>query len=144
MNLVDANVLLAAVNEADARHERARGWLDGALTGPASVGFAWVSLLAFLRLSTKVGLFPRPLSVRDAVDIVREWLGQPAAVVVHETPSHLDILEDLLRNLGTGANLTSDAHLAALAIEHRGSVVTFDTDFARFPGVRWSEPAASR
>lgn len=144
MNLVDANVLLAAVNEADPRHERARGWLDAELSGGMSVGFAWIVLLAFLRLSTKVGLFPRPLGVDDALDVVRAWLAAPDAVVVQETATHLEVLGSLLASLGTGANLTSDAHLAALALEHRVGVVTFDSDFGRFPGVRWSQPAAER
>lgn len=142
MNLVDANVLLAAMNEGDPRSEVARTWLDGELSGAGSVGFAWAVLLAFLRLSTKVGLFPRPLSVDHALDVVRAWLGQPSAVLVQETSKHLDVLGDLLTPLGAGANLTSDAHLAALALEHRAAVVTFDSDFGRFPGVRWSAPGS--
>lgn len=140
MNLVDANVLLYAVNRSDPRHERARDWLDAELSGGTTVGFAWIVLLAFLRLSTRVGLFPRPLATADALDIVRAWLAQPPAVVVQETPNHLEVLADLLGPTGAGGNLATDAHLAALAVEHRAGVVTFDSDFARFPGVRWSPP----
>ena len=115
MNLVDANVLLSAVNRSDPRHERARDWLDAELSGGTTVGFAWIVLLAFLRLSTRVGLFPRPLATADALDIVRAWLAQPPAVVVQETSNHLEVLADLLGPIGVGGNLATDAHLAALS-----------------------------
>ncbi len=140
MNLVDANVLVYAVNEAEPRHEEARGWLDESLSGAGTVGFAWVVLLAFVRLSTKIGLFPRPLSVDAALGIVHQWIGDGPGVVVVPTARHLDVLASLLRSTGTGGNLTSDAHLAALAVEHGAAIVTYDRDFERFEGVRWREP----
>lgn len=140
MKLVDANVLLYAVNEDAPHHADARAWLDSALSGEATVGFTWVVVLAFLRLSTKVGLFPIPLPVEGAVEQVAAWLAQPAAVVVEPTARHASVLGDLLGEVGTGANLVNDAHLAALAIEHRASVVSYDNDFSRFPGVRWEPP----
>lgn len=140
MKLVDANVLLYAVNE-DARHHRdSQAWLDGALSGGATVGFAWISLLAFVRLSSKVGLFPSPLSVDGAFDRVDAWLGQPAAVVVEPTPRHAGIVRAHLNSIGVGGNLVNDAHLAALAIEHRAEIVSYDNDFSRFEGVSWELP----
>ncbi|MGH9304978.1 MAG: type II toxin-antitoxin system VapC family toxin [Acidimicrobiales bacterium] len=140
MNLVDANVLLYAVNEADEKHPGSRRWLDRELSGNGTVGFAWISLLAFVRLSTKIGLFERPLAPTAALATVGAWLSQPAAVIVRETPRHLDVLGELLGRTGVGGNLTNDAHLAALALESRAGIVTFDSDFGRFPGVRWSTP----
>ena len=140
MKVVDANVLLYAVNESAEHHDEAVDWLDAALNGRSTVGFSWISLLAFLRLSTKIGLFPSPLTVDQALDRVHAWLAQPTSVIVEPTPAHLQVLSGLLTALGTGGNLTSDAHLAALAIEHRGEVVTYDSDFGRFPGVTWSMP----
>lgn len=140
MRLVDANVLLYAVNESAEHHDQARRWLDGALGGGATVGFSWVAMLAFIRLSTKVALFPSPLPVGAALDQVRAWLGQPTSVVLEPTARHLDVLAGLLAAVGTGGNVTNDAHLAALAIEHRGEVVTYDNDFGRFPGVAWRTP----
>jgi toxin-antitoxin system PIN domain toxin len=142
VKLVDANVLLYAVNEDAANHATARTWLDGALAGGSSVGLAWVPLLAFVRLVTKPGLFPSPLTVTDAVAQVSEWLAQPGAHVVHPTARHATILGDLLEKVGVGGNLVNDAHLAALAVEHRAQVVTFDRDFGRFPGVAWELPRA--
>lgn len=140
MNLVDANVLLYAVNESADHHERSRQWLDGSLSGGASVGFSWISLLAFVRLSTKVGLFPSPLPVQSALDRVRDWLAQPVSVVLEPTHRHVEVLGGLLEAVGTGGNHTNDAHVAALAIEHRATVITYDSDFGRFPGVTWSPP----
>jgi toxin-antitoxin system PIN domain toxin len=140
VNVVDTNVLLYAVNEADPKHSQSVGWLDSALSSREPVGFAWASLLAFLRLATKTGLFPRPLDVGDAVRQVQSWLGAPAAVVVEPTARHADVLAGLLVPTGTGGNLVIDAHLAALAVEHGATVITFDRDFGRFSGVRWSEP----
>lgn len=143
MNLVDANVLLYAVNEADPKHEQSREWLDRSLGGGEAVGFAWIVLLAFVRLSTKVGLFPRALPVESALARVRAWIDQPPSVIVEPTPRHFDLLRSLLADVGSGANLVNDAHLAALALEHNGRVITYDSDFGRFRGVRWEPPTAA-
>lgn len=140
MNVVDANVLLYAVNEADPKHEQSREWVDGALVGREPVGFSWTVLLAFVRLSTKVGLFPRPLPVDAALARVRAWIDQAPAVIVEPSPRHFDLVSSLLMEVGSGANLVSDAHLAALALEHNAVVITYDSDFGRFRGVRWQPP----
>jgi uncharacterized protein len=138
--VVDANVLLYAVNRDSAHHRAAHAWLDGALAEGEGVGFAWTVLLAFLRLSTSRAIFAEPLSDADAVQCVEGWLAQPAAVVVSPTPRHLGILAGLLRDAGTAANLVNDAHLAALAVEHGASIASFDRDFRRFEGVRLLVP----
>jgi uncharacterized protein len=140
VKLVDANVLLYAVNRDADHHDRSRRWLDGALSGDATVAFSWIALLAFVRLATKEGLFPQPLSLDGAMDRVDGWLSAEPAVVVEPTVDHPRILRDLLRDVGAGGNIVNDAHLAALAIEHRCSVVSYDNDFARFGGVRWEPP----
>jgi hypothetical protein len=140
VRIVDANVLLYAVNTAAPRHAAARSWLDGALAGREPVGFAWTVLLAFLRLTTHPAVFPRPLTVGEATEIVRAWLAQPAAIVVDPTPRHADLLAGLLAEAGTAANLVGDAHLAALALEHDAVLVSFDADFGRFAGLRRETP----
>lgn len=141
MKLVDANVLLYAVNADTPRHEASKRWLDEALNGGATVALAWVALLAFIRLTTKRSIFARPLHPNEAIGQVTDWLSQPSAVVVEPTARHLDVLQQLLVPFGTGGNLVNDAHLAALAVEHRCDVVTYDRDFARFDGIRTEEPA---
>jgi hypothetical protein len=144
VNLVDANVLLYAVNRDARHHDRARGWLDDALSGADTVAFAWIALLAFVRLSTKVGLFPDPLTADQALDRVDAWLSAPPAVVVEPTVDHPRIVRRLLGDVGVGGNLVNDAHLAALAVEHRCGIVSFDYDFGRFPDVSWLPPPDPR
>jgi hypothetical protein len=141
VRLVDANVLLYAVNEDAHHHEDARSWLDRALSGPEPVAFTWVVLLAFLRLSTRAGVFPRPLSVDEAVTTLSSWLARRTAVVVEPGPRHLERLQGLLRDSGSAGNLVNDAHLAAVALELRSVVVSFDRDVGRFDGVRRESPA---
>lgn len=141
MNLVDANVLLYAVDEDAPFHSAAISWLDPALAGREAVAFAWTVLLAFVRLSTHPGIFPSPLDPEQAFDVVESWLDQTASIVVDPTVRHLDVLRGLLAPLGTAANLVNDAHLAALAVEHGAEIVSFDADFTRFPGVRWRQPS---
>ena len=140
MKLVDANVLLYAVNRDALQHASARDWLDEALSGGARVAFCWVVLLAFLRLSTNGRIFDEPLSVSEAIAQAEDWLAQPSAVVVEPTARHLGIVQQLLAPLETGGNLVNDAHLAALAIEHRCAVVSYDTDFLCFQGVKLETP----
>jgi toxin-antitoxin system PIN domain toxin len=136
MKLVDANVLIYAAN-ADARgHAAARKWIEAAFRGTEPIGFAWSALLAFIRICTRRGLLARPLRIGDAFGLVEAWLSAHNAVVVHPGEDHAEILRGLLEPLGTSENLTSDAHLAALAIEHGAELVSFDRDFNRFEGLR--------
>jgi toxin-antitoxin system PIN domain toxin len=112
------NLLIYAVNEDAPLNRKAKAWLESAISGPDTVGFSWIVLLAFLRLTTRPGLFRNPLPIETSLDLVASWLDQPSSTVVNAGPRHLRILRELLLPIGTGGNLTSDAHLAALAIEH--------------------------
>lgn len=140
MKLLDANLLLYAVDEASPHHERLRGWLEERLSGTETIAFAWAALLAFVRLSTQARVFTSPLSPEQAFDLVDAWLAQPSATVVHPGGRHSALLRELLRPLGTAGNLTTDAHLAALAIEHGAELCSTDADFSRFPRLRWVSP----
>jgi toxin-antitoxin system PIN domain toxin len=138
--LVDANVLLHAVNERAREHEAARTWLSASLRSTEAVAFAWTVVLAFLRLATHPSVFPRPLTTGDAAIALERWLDAPPAVLLDPTRRHLPLLRGLLERSGTAGNLVGDAHLAALALEHGATVVSFDRDFGRFDGVAWRLP----
>lgn len=140
MKLPDLNLLLYAIDEGAPRHAEARRWLEEILSGTESVAFAWAVLLGFVRISTNPVVLEHPLSADEALDYVDGWLEQPVAEVVHPTPRHAATLRELLQPLGTAGNLTTDAHLAALAIEHGAELQSCDADFSRFPGLRWRDP----
>ncbi len=140
MILVDANLLIYAVNRDAPAHRKAKSWLESVMSGSESVGFSWNVLLAFLRLTTRPGLFRNPLSVETAFAVIAGWLDQPSSTMVHAGPRHLNVLRELLLPIGSAGNLASDAHLAALAIEHGAVLCSSDADFARFPGLQWKHP----
>lgn len=142
MKLLDVNLLLYAVNEDAPLHRQARSWLEAVLSGTETVAFTWMVILAFLRLTTRDAVFPRPLAVADAFAVMESWMQQPCVTVLEPTERHLQTLKDSLLPLGTAGNLTSDAHLAAVAVEHGAELCSCDADFARFPGVRWTNPLA--
>jgi hypothetical protein len=143
VKLVDANLLLYAVDEASPHHEVAKPWLEEQLSGSETFAFAWAILLAFIRLATNPRVFEGPLTVEEALDLVDSWLAQPNVTVVHPTDRHGQLLRELLEPLGTAGNLASDAHLAALSLEHGAELCSGDADFARFPRVQWVNPLLS-
>jgi uncharacterized protein len=140
VKLPDVNLLLYAVDETSPRHDAARVWLEQALSGSETVAFAWVVLLAFVRLSTHAAVFSHPLDVDEALDLIDDWLAQPCVTVIAPTDRHAAVLREMLQPLGTAGNLTTDAHLASLAVEHGAQLCSCDADFRRFSGLRWSDP----
>lgn len=142
MIILDANILIYAVNQDAPRHERARSWLETTLLGTETIGIPWTVILAFLRLTTRPGLFRNPLPLDLSFDLIDSWLENPSVIIVEPGPRHRSILRGLLSAVGTAGNLASDAHLAALALEQRAEVCSFDQDFLRFPGLKWRNPLA--
>lgn len=141
--LVDANLLVYAVDEDDPHHRSARTWLEEALNGNGRVGLAWESLTAFLRLVTNPRVKSRPLGPDDAWGYVSDWLDADVVWTPRPTDRHAAILGELVKSFGLRANLIPDAHLAAIAIGHGLSVYSADSDFARFSGrVEWRNPLA--
>jgi uncharacterized protein len=143
VKITDVNLLLYALDAASPRHRAARRWLEERLSGAETFAFSWVVLLAFIRLSTNPRVFQEPLELAEAFDIADGWLAQPCATVVHPTDRHPAMLREFLEPLGTAGNLTTDAHLAALAVEHGAELCSSDVDFSRFAGLRWTNPLAS-
>jgi toxin-antitoxin system PIN domain toxin len=140
VKLIDANLLLYATDERSPRHAAARSWLERHLSGDDTLAFAWAVLLAFVRVSTSPRIFEHPLAPDRAFDAIDRWLAQPCALLVHPGDRHATLVRQLLRPLGTAGNLVSDAHLAALAIEHGAELNSCDSDFSRFSGLRWVNP----
>jgi uncharacterized protein len=142
--IVDANVLLYAVDADSAFHEAARGWLEAALNGPSRVGLPWASLLAFQRISTHPRASARPLRPGEAWSCIADWLGADSAWVPAPGEKHAEILRRLIIDGDLRGNLVTDAHLAALAIEHGVGICSADSDFARFAELTWVNPIVSR
>jgi len=142
MILPDLNLLIHAYNRESPVHARAQVWWEERMNDPAPVGLAWAVLLGFVRIATHRSILENPLPVEAACAHVRSWLAQPQALILHPGERHAEILFDLLGRAGTAGNLTTDAHLAALAIEHQAELHSSDADFSRFSGLRWRNPVA--
>ncbi len=142
MILPDINLLLHAYNSDSPIHTAARSWWEALLNGTQPVGLSWAAILGFLRISTHRQVLANPLPVATACAHARAWLAQPYVAIVDPGARHAEILFGLLESLGTAGNLTTDAHLAALAIEHQAEIHSTDADFGRFPGLRWTNPLA--
>lgn len=140
--LLDANVLLYAVDETSPFHVRAKDWLEAALNGPRRVGLPWQTVTAFLRISTNPRALAEPLTPGDAWQLVDAWLDAPTAWIPLPGSGHRAILSRMITSLDLRANLVTDAALAALCVEHGLMMVSADSDFARFSEVRWLNPVA--
>lgn len=137
MQLPDTNVLLLAVNPDSPCREVAQRSLNEAVQHPQGMGLTWIGLVAFIRLTTRAPVLREPLPVDTALRVVQGWLDHPAVQLLQPGPRHMDILSRLLLAAGRAGNLTNDAHIAAIAIEHNAEVLTFDRDFAKFTGLRY-------
>ena len=140
MKLVDANVLIYAANSDAVQHDAARRWLESAISDGAAIGVTWNVILAFLRIVTHPRILERPISVDRALAYIDFLLQQPAVELVAPGPRHWSIVRQLIATAGTGGNLTSDAHLAAIALEGGWTVVSWDNDFRRFAGIELLNP----
>lgn len=140
MKIVDLNILLYAVNRDADHHETVHAWWEHALRGEEPIALAWVVLLGFLRMSTHPRIFPNPLNPAQAIERVDAWLAHPNTRTIVETEEHWPILKGLLEEAGTAGNLTTDTHLASLAISSGATLASCDADFGRFPQLRWENP----
>ena len=140
MILIDANLLIYAINQDSPHHLKAKQWLEKTISGTKSVGLPWIVILAFLRITTHTKIFENPLSSEQAVSYVESWLNQPYVKLIAPGEKHWPILRQLLQSTGTAGNLTSDAHIAALSIEFGCDLYSADHDFKRFIGIRHINP----
>lgn len=142
MIFVDVNLLLYATDELSEFHIAARKWLETQLSGSETVGLSWPVLNGFIRISTNARIHLRAMPMHQAIDRVQSWLDQPCVKILQPTENHWEIFQRMLVTGRVTANLVSDAHLAALAVEHNCVLYSTDTDFARFRGLKWKNPIA--
>ena len=140
MILVDANILLYAEDSLHPHHEKARAWWDERLSETGIVCLCWTVLGAFIRIATNPRVFENPLSLEQSLARVQSWLDQPCTRIIRPTERHWTVFQEALMKGNAVANLVTDAHLAALAIEHGCEMISTDSDFARFPGLKWRNP----
>jgi toxin-antitoxin system PIN domain toxin len=140
MKLIDLNLLLYAVNSDSPHHARARNWLEAVLSADEPVALPWIVLLGFLRISTNPRILSRALPPARAMEILDGWLALPVVLPLTPRRDHWRLVRELLTATGTAGNLTTDAHLAALAIENGCELCSTDSDFQRFPHLRWVNP----
>lgn len=140
MILVDANILLYAEDSLSPMHSRAKEWWDRRLSGSEAVCLCWTIVNAFIRISTNARVFEYPLSLEDAVARVQSWVGQPCVRIIQPTSRHWELFSSLLVESKACGNLVTDAHLAALSIEHGCEFFSTDSDFSRFPKLKWKNP----
>jgi uncharacterized protein len=137
---VDANILLYAENSGSPLNRKALQWWTSALSGNEAVCLCWEVINAFIRIGTNSRVFNNPLSTSEALDRVSSWINQPCARIIHPTAKHWEVFTDMLISGQASANLVSDAHLAALAIEHNCTLYSTDKDFKRFPKIKYKNP----
>jgi toxin-antitoxin system PIN domain toxin len=142
VTILDANLLLYAYNESAPEQVAAAEWLTKLLESGETIALPWVSIWAFLRISTNARIFPNARSAKEAFAIVSEWLAQPGVVLLQPGPRHFEILERLALRYAVNGPLLADAVLAALAVENGAVLASSDQDFRRFPEVRWMNPLA--
>lgn len=137
MRLADTNLLVYAADKDSPHHVVSHRWIEDSLSNPQGLGLAWLSVIGFIRLTTHPRLSVTPRTVPQALSYVDDWLTHANCHILHPTIRHSDILARLLLGVGIAGNLTNDAHLAALAIEHNAEIGTFDRDFKRFSGLKF-------
>ncbi len=142
MIIPDINLLVYAYNADAPHHAAAKAWWEAAMSGARPIGLPWLVSLGFMRLLSHPRVVVAPFSPVELLGVIRSWLARPQVAVLHPGPRHLEVLEQVVAGFGVGANFTTDAHLAAMAIETQSELHSSDHDFARVSGLRWSNPLA--
>jgi uncharacterized protein len=138
--LPDLNLLVYAYNSDAPSHQRAKAWWESCLSGTRPVGLPWAVILGYLRLTTSRRVLTDPFTAKESIGHIRSWVERPQVQILLPGFRHLDLLDSLIEDAQASGDLTTDVHLAALAIEHQAELHTNDGDFSRFPGLRWTNP----
>lgn len=144
MIIPDINLLVYAYNSDAPFHHESKSWWEGCLSKPGLVGLPWVVMLGFVRIMSSSAVLTEPMEPVVAVAHAQSWLECPQTQIVVPGPRHLQILVEIMERSRASGRLTTDAHLAALAIETQSELYSNDLDFARFPGLKWKNPLEDR
>lgn len=140
MIVPDVNLLVYAHDVQAPGHSAARQWWESTLNSPIRVGLGWVVVLGFIRVTTHPSILKNPLTVMEATERISSWLLCANVGLLDPSRDHWEQLRQMLDRIGVAGNLTTDAHLAVLAMEHNAEIHSSDHDFGRFPGLRWEDP----
>ncbi|MDE0680359.1 MAG: type II toxin-antitoxin system VapC family toxin [Gammaproteobacteria bacterium] len=140
MIIPDINLLVYAHDSRSRQHAAAKSWWEGLMNGTEAVGLPWAVILGFVRITTNRRILDNPLDVAGACRRVRSWLARPQVILIEPGVRHADLFFRMLESAGTAGNLTTDAHLAALTIEHQAKLHSTDADMVRFSGLKWLNP----
>ena len=140
MIVPDVNLLIHAYNATSPVHGKARHWWEALMNGTRPIGLTWIATAGFIRITTNHRILAHPLPAKVACSHVRSWLGRPIVSVLQPGARHADLLFGFLESLGTAGNLTTDAQLAAIAVEFQAELHSTDADFSRFQGLKWKNP----
>ncbi len=143
MIIPDINLLIYAHNAADPQHQAAKDWWESSVNGRDPVGLPWVVMGGFIRLMTHPRILETPMATSEATQCVRTWLDQDSVIILEPGRRFPTIFFSYLEKLGSAGNLTSDAQIAALAVEKQAEVYSCDADFSRFEGLQWTNPIAA-
>jgi uncharacterized protein len=138
--LPDVNVLIYAFRADDRHHAQSKAWLDRVIASDAHFGITPLVLSAVVRICTDARVFKEPSSVDDAFGFCKDVLDQPHCEIVQPGERHWQIFERLCVTTNTRGARVTDVWFAALAIEHGCTWITYDRDYARFPGLDWQVP----
>lgn len=140
MIVIDVNLLIYAYSKKSPHHRRAKEWLEAVLASDEPIGIPLQVILAFLRISTSPNIPGQHATIKAALEVVESWLQVPGVRIVEPGERHWNLFKSLVSKSSASGNRLMDAHLAALALEHGAVLCSADSDFARFPGLRWKNP----
>ncbi len=140
MLLFDVYVLVYAHRKDGPDFSLYQSWFQEALEGEESFGMADAVLSGFVRVVTNPRIFSQPTPIEVALAFGGAIRSRPNCVPISAGPRHWSIFSELCRAVNARGNLVTDAHLAALAIESDCDWMSTDSDFAKFPGLRWRHP----